>query len=46
MEEGVNNVEYHKNLKTSGIEDEGVVHRDITENEYGNNRDTFDKATE
>ena len=43
MEGGVNNEDDDE--KETDNEDEGVIHRDITENEHENNQDTFDKVT-
>ena len=46
MEKCVNNEDDDKKEITTQNEDEGVIHRDITEYEKDTNRDTLNKVTE
>ena len=46
MEEGVNNGDYDEKEITAENEDEGEIHRDMTEYEKETNWDSLDKVTE
>ena len=46
MEQGVNNEDADEKEITADNEDEGVIHKDITENEIETNWDALDKVIE